>query len=657
MSNFNEFNKTFPNSTYREINPYYKVKSKDKDEVDKYQASKAPINSKVVKYNDIKNTENRIGWIVPTEYIVVDIDNMRDANILFEILKKYKTKFSFNVSKKGGHFIFKNKNNIGNGVRKPTSIGVPVDIRSQEKGYIILPHNDPDRKWGNLSNNLDEIPFFLQPLKTLKVDDDFSILGDGDGRNDKLHKHFLALKDYAPELTLEEKVESIRIINMFVLKEPLSDTELKSTVLREELVNKEPKKKKSARSTLEDLSNEIVSDKTMITCNEVTYQYNGKFYKPLDDKEIERIIHEEYDAKLFERDRKEIIKFIKLKTWVKPSELNKNWNEIVVKNGILNISSLTLQPHTPTKYNTIFINHNFIKDADYSNIIDNFFNTLANGEVNKKILLLETIGYVLLRKNVFAKFFMCVGEGQTGKSTYLTLINNLIGEDNLAFLSIQDLESTFLPIELFGKLGNIGDDVSFKGLMDTSILKKLVSGEKIIGQQKFKQPISFNNFATLIFTTNRLPNTSDKTTGFYRRLQIIEINKVIKKPDPFFLDKLTESDYEYLLFKAVEAIRGALNNGELTQCESSIENLSQFRTSQSSVLIFLKEKEYNEERMNYKVISEAYAEYKQFAEDEGFKHVSSANFIKEVCDELRLIPKNTTYKGSNQQRRFVKRGI
>lgn len=657
MSSLEQFNDEFGNSKYREIHPFYKIKDQSKEEIDKYQNSKAPLNSDVVKFDSIEKTKNRVGWIVPHNYVVIDVDNMQDSNVLFKILKHKDIKFSFNVSRKGGHFIFKNTKKLGKyGVKKMTAIGIPIDIRSEEKGYIILPHNDPDRKWGTISSNIDELPPFLVPLKNFKNDIDFFTMGNGDGRNDALHKYFLSLKDYANEISNSDKVEAIKIINNFILKEPLPEDELSKTVLRPEIVNKEQNKskKKSVRDSLEELSNEILDDNIMITCNEQTYLYDGRYYKPLEDKEIERMIHELYDAKLFERDRKEVIKFIKLKTWVKTQNLNKHWNEIVVKNGILNISTLKLEQHTPSKYNTIYVDRNFIQDADYSNAIDKFFNMLSNHEDEKKRLLYEMIGYVFLRKNIFSKFFMCVGEGQTGKSTYLKMISTLIGEKNVSYLTIQDLETTFLPIQLFGKLANIGDDTSFKGLMDTSMLKKLVSGEKVIGQQKFKEPMAFNNFATLIFTTNKLPSTSDRTTGFYRRLEILEINNVIKKPDPFFLDRLTEKDYEYLLFKAIDAVRDAINRGELSKPASSMENLEKFRKSQSSVLTFLDYHEYTPKKLDYRVVTEVYAEYKQFANDEGYKPVRSSNFAREVCDEFRMIIKNTTLHGENQQRRFIK---
>ena len=43
----------------------------------------------------------------------------------------------------------------------------------------------------------------------------------------------------------------------------------------------------------------------------------------------------------------------------------------------------------------------------------------------KKLLLTEMAGYCFIRRNIFQKFFICFGEGSTGKSTYLTLIKEI----------------------------------------------------------------------------------------------------------------------------------------------------------------------------------------------------------------------------------------
>lgn len=653
------FNEQFPNSMYREINPQYIGPIETPEQKDKYQKSKAPINARKVTFEEIKNTKNRIGWIVPKEYIVVDVDNKKNARVVFDVLQGLKIKFSFMTGMKGGHFIFKNKRGVKSiSAGLNCSLGFVVDIRCNERGYIVLPENDTDRTWGKITNDIDDIPFFLLPLKNLKTKNDFVGMDEGDCRNDALHKHILSMIDYAEELTLDEKCESIRLINSYAFKHPLSDIELQKTVLREDILKKQEEVDNDKGCYEEQLASRIVRDKQIITCNDECYLYNGKYYqKVFDNTEIERIIHLEYNSKLKDKNRKEVIKFIKLKSYVASYELNKNWNEIVFKNGILNLSNMVLSPHTPSVYNTIYIDCNYVEDAMYSQIIDDFFNQISGREVEKKNLLYEIIGYCLIRKNVFSKFFICYGEGKTGKSTYLSLIRNLIGVRNTSFLSLNDLERPFKPAELFGKLVNLGDDIPYKGLKETDILKKLVTGEMFAAEQKFVQrPLNFSNFAKLIYTTNKLPEVYDRTTGFYRRFMIIDINNKIENPDPFFLDRLTDADYEYLLSVSVQKLVEALKRNELSECESSTIKLKEYRMSQSSVLTFLSEFNYDKKKLDHRPCMELFTEYDQFCKDTGFKALKKVNFDRELCDELNMIKKNTTHtKGNNQNQcwRFI----
>lgn len=661
---FIEFNKLFPDSKYREVQPQYTGPMETDEDISNYQHSKAPIGTAILDFEAIKNTKNRVGWIVPPEYVVVDVDNKIDAKYVFKVLTHLNTKFMFMTGRKGGHFIFKNNRDIGKTTKKMTSIGIPVDTMSQNKAYIILPVNDTDRKWGTITTEVDTVPFCLTPLKSFKTDMSFIELGEGDGRNDALLRHFLALKDYAPELTLEEQIESIKIINTVLFKKALSEKELQNTVLRKDIVEKESEVDKGPETEEDDerycmeeaLARKILKQNKIINTNEDWYIYNGKYYRKLHDMiEIERIIHANYKSNLKEKQRKETIKFIKLKSWVPTNKLNKNWNEIVFKNGVLNISDGKMYPHTPDEYNTIYIDTNYNPNAEYSQIIDNFFNQISDRKEDKKALLYEIVGYCLIRKSIFDKFFIAYGEGSTGKSTYLKLIKNLIGANNASFLSLNDLEHTFMPAELFNKLINIGDDIAYKGLKETDILKKLVTGEMFAAQQKFKQqPLNFSNFAKLIFTTNKLPEIYDRSTGFYRRFSIISINKKIENPDPFFLDKLIDKDYEYLLMKGVEYVKAALKRNALTVVEDSEIAIADFRTNQSSVLSFLKDYSYDADKLELRPAMEVFKEYEFYCNEVGFKNLKKVNFDNELAEILKMEKKNTTVHSENLTYRWVK---
>lgn len=652
-----KFNEMFPNSKYREINPQYTGPMETAEDKENYQKSKRPLNSKLLSFEEIKNTSNRIGWWVPKEYIVIDIDNKNNAKIVFDILKARNVKFSYMTGRKGGHFIFKNKRKIPSiSAGQACSLGITVDVRCNEKGYIILPENDTDRRWGNITNDLDDVPFYLVPLKDFKVLTEFNGMGEGSGRNDALLKHMLTLIDYAKALKIDEKVESIKIINQFLFSKPIPEDELNKTILREEIVNKEQQEKPEKKCYEEQLACKIVKEQQLISANDVSYIYTGKYYKPMRDNALlEKIIHESYNANLKYNQRQEVIKFIKLKTHVESKELNKNWRDIVFRNGVLDLNTMELRPHTPDEYNTTYIDINFVREAPYSSRIDTFFNQLSGGDIETKTLLYEIIGTTLVRRNIFSKFFICYGQGQTGKSTYLRLIAKVLGPDNTSYLALNDLEEQFMPINLFGKLANLGDDIPYF-IRETANLKKLVTGEEFEAQVKHKDSVHFSNFATFVFTTNSLPEVTDRSSGFYRRFMIVELNNKVENPDPFFFERLTEQDYEYLLWKSINALLDAMKRNKLTETADSLIKLEEYRTEQSSVLMFLREFEYDRKVLDHRPCMDLYTEYDAYCRDTGFKPLKKVKFDKEVCEELRMSKRNTTWKGDaelNQCWRFV----
>ena len=651
------FNEAFPNSKYREINPQYVGPMETKEDIDRYQNSKRPINSKLLSFDEIKNTTNRVGWWVPKEYIVIDIDNKNNAKVVFDILQKRNIKFSYMTGRKGGHFIFKNQRKIQSiSAGQACSLGITVDVRCNEKGYIILPENDTDRKWGNITNDLDDVPFFLIPLKDFKILTEFIGMDEGSGRNDALLKHMLALIDYAKKLTIDEKAESIRIINSFLFNKPIPEEELNKTVLRDDILKKQTEEKTEKHCYEEQLACKIVNEKRLVTANDTSYLWTGKYYKPMrDNSELEKIIHEEYNHNLKYQNRQEVIKFIKLKTRIDTSELNKNWRDIVFRNGVLDLSTMTLRPHDANEYNTTFINNNFISEAPYSSRIDNFFNQVSGGDLETKTLLYEIIGTTLVRKNIFSKFFICYGQGQTGKSTYLRLIANLLGPDNTSFLALNDLEEQFMPINLFGKLANLGDDIPYF-IRETANLKKLVTGEQFEAQVKHKESVNFSNFATFVFTTNSLPEVTDRSSGFYRRFMIVELNNKVENPDPFFFERLTEQDYEYLLWKSINALLDAMKRNKLTETSDALIKLEEYRTEQSSVLMFLRDFQYTAKKLSHRPCMDLYTEYEAYCRDTGFKPLKKVKFDREICEELKMSKKNTTWKEEkeiNQCWRFV----
>ena len=106
-------------------------------------------------------------------------------------------------------------------------IGLTVDVKGGGRAsYEVLKYNGIEREVLYDTESYQVIPKFLLPVKT-----NINILeADENGRNNALFGYLIPLQQN--EFTKEECRECIEIINEFVLKEPLPESELK-VVLRD----------------------------------------------------------------------------------------------------------------------------------------------------------------------------------------------------------------------------------------------------------------------------------------------------------------------------------------------------------------------------------------------------------------------------------------
>ena len=150
----------------------------------------------------------------------------------------------------------------------------------------------------------------------------------------------------------------------------------------------------------------------------------------------------------------------------------------------------------------------------------------------KWLLLFELMGYTLLPRYDLNKAIMLVGDGANGKSTYLRLIRDMVGYDNTVSVSLQELmDQRFSMSTLYHKLVNIYADLPSIALTNTGRFKILTGDDQITADRKFRDPVTFTNYAKLFFSANELPRVSDTTGAFWRRWIVIEFpNKFPQNP-------------------------------------------------------------------------------------------------------------------------------
>lgn len=247
------------------------------------------------------------------------------------------------------------------------------------------------------------------------------------------------------------------------------------------------------------------------------------------------------------------------------SILNLSEPEICVLNGVLNILTLELTPHTPTKVFLKRIPVKYDPQATCPNIDAFLKQVLPENDVTT---VFEEAGYALDPGYYIHKGFVFVGEGANGKSTWLNVMTALFGPENCSHVSLQELEHTrFAKAALVGKIANIYPDLSAEALHHTGAFKMWTGGDAVGCEYKFGKHFEHKPETKLFFSANILPESPDDTTAFFRRWIITAFTRIFTnfsepKADPHLINKLTTpTELSGLLNKALKGLRNLRERG------------------------------------------------------------------------------------------------
>jgi len=238
-------------------------------------------------------------------------------------------------------------------------------------------------------------------------------------------------------------------------------------------------------------------------------------------------------------------------------------NRLVVANGILDLHTGQLDNWTPTEYHRTKLDVRWNPDAGDPDEIDEFLHEIVDdGDVDT---LYRLIAHSLYKEYVTEKAAMLVGSGQNGKSVFLDVVEQFLGEYNVSHRSLQAFEDKFAANQLEGKMANIHPDMGDESVKDMSTFKKLTGRDTMTADVKYESPIVFENFATLMFAANEMPVFGEDNHAIWRRWVYVNFPYTFDESDPDAKDpepkrvlmrRLTqESVFEALLLRCQQEIQ------------------------------------------------------------------------------------------------------
>ncbi len=586
----------------------------------KHAASKFKDGAKLLSYHTARKEDSFVG-ILDDEYIMVDIDSIAEAETLLDIIEDKNINCSVLGTTNGMHFYFKGYDITANKIKWFSNIGILCDYKLGIKNTADpLKIEGKTRKWLRKCTEHDSLPSWLYPYN--KKNPNLTKMGEGDGRNDKLFTYILKLQSQG--MAKNDIKETISIINNYILEEPVTQGEL-NVILRDEAFMKESFYIKGSFQH-EKFGDFLINEHHICKVTNVLHIYKDGVYSDKQEDIEEAMIR--HIPALKRMQRQETIAYLQLKAKHKNFASTKY---VVVKNGVFNLETWQLEDFTPEIITRNKIPVSYIPGAYYE-VTDKTFNKIAVNDKKIRTILEEILGYILFRRNEFAATFILTGDGSNGKSSYLKIIRKLIGSDNASSLDLNELDQRFKTAELFGKLANIGDDIGKGYIKESSIFKKLSTGETLNVERKGKDPFDFTNYAKLIFSANEMPRINDFSDGLGRRLQIVPFKAKFTPNDddydPFITDKLlSDESMQYVLNLALKSLKRLLVEKKFTKSKAVEDELIKYQEENNPIISFVNNEDVELERA---VVGDVYLQYKVYCVENGFQSVSNVNFSKQV---------------------------
>lgn len=237
---------------------------------------------------------------------------------------------------------------------------------------------------------------------------------------------------------------------------------------------------------------------------------------------------------------------------------DKQDNFVVVGNELYNNKTGEFKPFDPDIIVTRKVKVGYNPNAEEP-IINGWKPTewlqgLFNNDKESYDLAIQIIRATITGKTL-ENIFWLYGEGGTGKGTFQTLLENLVGAENIASFKIDATAGRFDTSILIGKSVIIGDDVQKDVIIkDTSILFSLATGDPIKIEDKGRRPYTTRLKMTVVQSSNGFPRMNADKKAINRRFRVLSFSELKGKPD-----KRIKSDYvsrpevlEYFVKLAIE---------------------------------------------------------------------------------------------------------
>lgn len=287
--------------------------------------------------------------------------------------------------------------------------------------------------------------------------------------------------------------------------------------------------------------------------------------------------------------------------------------------------------------------------------IDKLFEEWVGPE--KKDFLYELCAFCIFPKYFIHRIIVLTGAGSNGKSKFLGLLKRLVGTHNHASTEMELLVSNrFESIKAFKKLVLEMGETNFDKMRNTSKLKRM-SGEDTIGFEfKNKKPFDDINYAKIIIATNCLPQTDDRTDGFYRRWLVLDFPNQFEETNGDVLENIPQEEYNALATKCISYLARLRKENKFC-IDGSIKDRRESYEKHSNPLQHFIDQEYLEDVNAKEPLFQFFESYLNYLDEKKFRRVKKDELMKMLRDEGYEVERETLYRNQKQVKWYFVYGL
>jgi len=370
------------------------------------------------------------------------------------------------------------------------------------------------------------------------------------------------------------------------------------------------------------------------------YAYNGKFYEQFDFAQFHNMIIDillsmNVGMAILVKNNIDVVDFCKKRLIQK--DIDPIRTMIPFQNYILDTETFITYPHSPKLDLLYVLPYDYDPDADcpiWKKFLKEVLPSDGLIEVLQEYLGLLFVGRDRLK---LEKMLILLGTGANGKSVVFETLIRILGESNVSLYDMAQLtrgkssEANLADID--GKMLNYASDLDphdFSG----GIMKRLISGEEMQARKLYKDPMKLKVIPLFIANANELPETTDRTKGFFRRMLIIPFEITIKEEnqDKALSTKL-RNEFPGILNWILEGRARIIKNKiNFTQSNSILKATEEYKIIQDSVYGFVMANKFfesGEKTHEYSLsASDIYDNYKRYCDEVTKKAYGKNRFLQ-----------------------------